>query len=298
MTMAGLRFGFFLGCIAPNRYPGIEVATRKIAPMLGIELIDLPRAACCPAPGVFRSFDPTTWLALAARNLSISEELGVDIFTVCNGCYGSLREANETFKEEPEKLVKVNEILKEVGRTYRGSIQVRHIAEVLYKDVGVEKIRSIVKKQLGLKVAVHYGCHILKPTKHRGIDSAERPRFVDEMVEALGCESVQYKDRMLCCGAGGGLRTGALDVSLDMTLEKLRNVHESGADLLVDICPFCHLQFDYGQIQIRDGAKEYYAIPVLHYVQLLGLAAELNPKEIGVYSNFVSVDQVIKKIGM
>jgi len=298
MSMSGMRFGLFLGCIAPNRYPGIEVATRQLAPMLGIELIDLPRAACCPAPGVFRSFDQTTWLALAARNLSISEGLGADILTICNGCYGSLKEANETFKEKPEKLAAVNEILKETGRTYRGTIQVRHIAEVFYKDTRIEKIRSIVKKPLGLKVAVHYGCHILKPTKHRGIDSAERPRFVDELVEALGCESIQYKDRMLCCGAGGGLRTGALDVSLDMTLEKIRNVHQSGADLIIDICPFCHLQFDYGQIQIRDSQKEYYAIPVLHYVQLLGLAAGLDPKETGIYANFVPADQIIKKIGM
>lgn len=297
MIMPDKKFGLFLGCIAPNRYPGIEVATRKLAPMLGIELIDLPRAACCPAPGVFRSFDQTTWLALAARNLAISEELGVDIMTICNGCYGSLREANVTFKEEPQKLAAVNEILKEANRAYTGNIQVRHIAEVFYKDIGIDKIRSIIKKPLHLRVAVHYGCHILKPTKHRGIDSAERPRFVDEMVEALGCESVNYKDRMLCCGAGGGLRTGALEVSLDMTLEKIRNVHESGADLLVDICPFCHLQFDYGQIQIRDNLKEYYAVPVLHYVQLLGLAAGLDPTEIGAYANFVPMDQVVKKIG-
>ncbi|UCE80507.1 MAG: CoB--CoM heterodisulfide reductase subunit B, partial [Methanobacteriota archaeon] len=77
------KYGFFLGCIMPFRYPGIESSTRAVAESLGVELVDMKGASCCPAPGVMRSFDQTYWMAVAARNLAIAEEMEVDIVTIC-----------------------------------------------------------------------------------------------------------------------------------------------------------------------------------------------------------------------
>ena len=96
MASNGLRFALFLGCVIPNRYPFIERATRAVFEKFKIELIDMKGASCCPAPGVFRGFDIDTWLVVGARNITIAEELGVDIALMCNGCYGSLLEVNHT----------------------------------------------------------------------------------------------------------------------------------------------------------------------------------------------------------
>jgi heterodisulfide reductase subunit B len=289
-------YALYLGCIIPNRYPGIELAMRNVAPMLGIELKDMEGASCCPAPGVFKSFDKPTWLALAARNLTIAESLGCDVVTLCNGCYGTLKEANEILKQDTEQRDKVNKILNDVHREFKGKIQARHFIEVLYRDFGTDQIGKMVKKPLNLNVAVHYGCHILRPTKYREIKSSERPTFLDELVEVLGAKSIPYKDKMMCCGAGGGVRTAALDVALDMTREKLQNIKDAGADLIVSPCAFCHLQFDRGQVEIRDKTGVFFNIPVLHYVQFLGLALGLPPEKLGVYNNAVPTDTVIKKI--
>jgi len=284
-----VKYAFYLGCIVPNRYPNIEKATRVTLPRLGIELDDMEGASCCPAPGVIKSFDRLTWLLLSARNLCIAEEMGLDILTLCNGCYATLKEANTILTGNEKERRKINEMLSTIGRKFNGSIKVKHVGEVLYRDVGLDTIRSCVKRRLSVKIAAHYGCHIMKPTDLREWNTIERPTFLDEMIEATGASSVPYRNRMMCCGAGGGLRSGILDVALDMLREKLENMKQAGAECIVDICPFCHLQFDAGQIQLEQKLKAVYNIPVVYYTQLLGLAMGLSENDVGLKMNKVAV---------
>ncbi len=112
--------------------------------------------------------DILTWEALAARNICLSEKMGLDCTVVCNGCYKSLYDVNEKLKENPEEKDKVNKLLKLADMEFKGTIEVRHVAEQLYKDVGIKKIRdSVVQPLNGIKVGVHYGCHMLKPARDR-----------------------------------------------------------------------------------------------------------------------------------
>lgn len=289
-----MKYAFYLGCIVPNRYPNIEKATRVALPRLGIELEDMEGASCCPAPGVIKSFDRLTWLLLSARNLSIAEEMGLDILTLCNGCYATLKEANTILTRNENERRKINEMLSTIGRKFNGCIKVKHVGEVLYRDVGLDTIRSSVKRSLSVKVAAHYGCHILKPTDLREWNTIEHPTFLDEMIEATGASSVPYRNRMMCCGAGGGLRSGILDVALDMLREKLENMKQAGAECIVDICPFCHLQFDAGQIQLEQKFKAVYNIPVVYYTQLLGLAMGLSENEVGLRMNRIAVASLLE----
>ncbi|KPV62222.1 MAG: CoB--CoM heterodisulfide reductase subunit B [Candidatus Bathyarchaeota archaeon BA1] len=291
-----MQYALFLGCVVPNRYPGIELAMRNVARVLGIELKDMEGVSCCPPPGVVKSFDKATWLALAARNLSVAEAKGLDIALLCNGCYSTLKEANTILKDDPATRGKVNKVLHDFNKEFRGSIEVKHIVEVLYHEIGTEKLGKLVKRLLNLKVAVQYGCHLLKPTKYREMKSSERPRFLDELVEVLGAKSVPYRDKMMCCGAGGGVKSSYPDVSLDMAREKLQNIREVDAECVVTPCAFCHLQFDRGQIDIRNQFGIDFNIPVLHYVQLLGLALGLEPEKLGLYNNAIPTDSLIKKL--
>jgi len=289
-----VKYAFYLGCIVPNRYPNIEKATRATLPRLGIELEDMEGASCCPAPGVIKSFDRLTWLLLSARNLCIAEEMGLDILTICNGCYATLKEANNILTGNEKERRKINEMLSAVGRKFNGCIKVRHVGEVLYRDVGLDTIKASVERRLSLKAAAHYGCHILKPKDLREWNTIEHPIFLDEMIEATGASSVPYRNRMMCCGAGGGLRSGILDVALDMLREKLENMKQAGAECIVDICPFCHLQFDAGQIQLQQKFKAVYNIPVVYYTQLLGLAMGLSEDEVGLKMNKVVVANLLE----
>lgn len=306
-TDLGLKYSFFLGCVIPNRYPLIEQSTRTLMKEMKIKLLEMEGASCCPAPGVFRSVDPLVWLTLGARNINIAQQQNTDIMTMCNGCYGTLLEVNHKMKHDPEINSEVNKVLAETGRNFDGSVKVKHLMEVLYMDIGIQKLKSMVKNKLGLKVAVHYGCHILKPSFIRPFGGTSTdPTFFDEIVEATGCESVDYRDKLLCCGAGGGVRTGLKETSLQFTHQKLKEVRKSGADLIVVCCPFCHLQYDLGQVEVNKmiGDEEPFHIPVLYIAQLIGLAFGLDPQDLGLVkptdikgvTPFISLDSLLEKI--
>lgn len=285
------RYGFFLGCVIPNRYPMIERSIRDVFDELGAELLDLPGASCCPAPGVFRAFHIPTWLVIAARNISIAEELGVNPLTGCNGCYGTLRDAWYDLEHNSEEKKEINKHLAKIGRTYKGNLEPKHVVQALYLDMGLDYLRDFIKYQFNdIKVAVHYGCHIVKPSDKRPWSGEyENPTFLDEIVELTGAKSVNYRDKFMCCGAGGALRTAVKEVAADFTREKLTNIRDAGVDVIIDCCPFCHLQLDLGQIEVNnlygDIIGEPFNIPVIYITQLLGLAMGMDPNRLGLVKN-------------
>jgi heterodisulfide reductase subunit B len=279
------KYAYFLGCITPNRYPGIEKASIVVMNRLDSELVEMKGASCCPAPGVIGSFDLFTWSVIGARNLTIAEELGTDIIVTCNGCYATLQEANHLLKHNEKLRTRVNETLSKVGREYKGTIEVKHIIEVLRDDIGYDQVKQEVKTPLnGINVAVHYGCHFLKPSEVRGQGTSENPQDLDNLVTILGGQSVDYKDKLMCCGAGGGVLTAKADISIDITKDKVAGMKEAGADCLITPCAFCHLQFDRGISQLmKNDAK--YELPVIFMTQLMGLAFDMTPEELGIGEN-------------
>ena len=293
------EYAFFLGCIAPNRYPGCEASAIKTSEKLGIKLLDLEGASCCPAPGAFGSIDLNIWYAMAARNILLAEQMKKDIALICNGCYKSIYEVNEKLKKHKELREGVNEVLKGIDMEFKGTIDVWHLAELLYDPeiCGLQKIRDSITVPLeGTRIAVHYGCHLMKPKKERHFGSTEHPYWIEELVAALGAEPVEYRNKMLCCGAGGGVRGYDLVHSIDITNEKMINLKEAKVDALTEVCPFCQLQFDRGQIEIEEKFGVKWGLPVLHYCELLGLAQGMSPQELALDLHAVSCEPFLEKI--
>ncbi len=288
----------------------VEASIRSVFDHLGAELLDMTGASCCPAPGVFRAFHIPTWLVIAARNISIAEEMGVSPITGCNGCYGTLRDAWYELEHDSEMKKEVNQHLAKIGREYKGNLEPKHIVQAFYQDMGINYLKDHIKYKFeDLKVAVHYGCHILKPSDKRPWDGEyECPTFLDEIVELTGAKSIDYQDKFMCCGAGGAVRSAIKEVAADFTREKLTNIREVGADIIVDCCPFCHLQLDLGQMEVNNFYKEEigepFKIPVIYLTQLLGLAFGMDPNSLGLVINhelsgvppFISVDPFLNLV--
>lgn len=281
-----MTYAFFLGCVMPMRYPGIESSTREVFDYLGVDYKDIKGFSCCPAPGVTRSFDKDTWLSVGARNLVLAQQQGLDVVTICNGCYGSLFDVAHILDHDDAKRARVNEILKKAGvAEYQPGIKVKHFAEVLHKEVGPEKIKELTKIPQELNVGIHYGCHFLKPSKEKNIDDPERPKILEDLCEAVGATNIDYRDKQMCCGAGGGVRARNKDLADELANNKLDALMEAGVDVIIDVCPFCHLQFD-----MAEKNKTETQIPVLHLSQLYGLAMGLDKSKLGLGLHVTKVD--------
>ena len=290
------EYAYFLGCITPNRYPGIEAATKKVFKAFGIETKEMIGASCCPAPGVFGSFDLHTWLPIAARNLAIAEEMDLEIYVTCNGCYGSLQEADHLLKHNERLREKVNKVLAKVGREYKGKTKVNHAIVILHDVIGLDRIREAVKKPMDdVNVAIHYGCHFLKPSEVRGHGSPERPYILEDLAHAIGAKTPDYKDKLMCCGAGGGVRSFETPTSLEWTRQKIVNMIEAGCDCIMHPCAFCHLQLDRGQGEMQKLFGIEPKMPVLFATQLIGLAMGFSEKELGLDQHVVKMPEKLLK---
>lgn len=289
------EYALFLGCNIPNRIPQLELACRKVLPKFEINLIDIPEFGCCPEPIGIQELSRDTWMAMAAMNLTLAEEKGLNIIALCNGCFETLKTVNSELKHNGHHKEVVNKILSNVGREYKGNIEVKHILEVLYNDIGLSKIKASVKKELkGLKVAVHYGCHVIRPSAVLKVDDPFQPKSLDQLVEALGAESIPYLRKMMCCGTGieGIDKTN----QLWMVNDKLAQVQRMNADCMTMLCPLCYIQYEMGQLQLKkEPYNGNFNIPIMYYPELLGLAIGMDPKDLGFSLHRVKVDPILQK---
>lgn len=283
----------FWGCMMPLKYPQMELAIRKTFPNLGIDLVDIDGFTCCPDPIYFRARDKMKWLTVAARNLAVAEESGLDVVVMCSGCISTLKEAQYLLAEDPELKEEVNQRLKCIGREYKGTVNVKHAAVMIRDDLGLDAVKSSVKRPLkGIKVGIHYGCHLLKPSQIMHVDDADYPDILDDLIAATGATPLEHPEKLLCCGKG------CMDenLPLDMTEAIFASIEKNGADCIGLICPTCFSSFDMGQIMISRKKGKNFDIPVIYLFQLLGLAQGLSAEDVGLHTHRIKADRVLDKI--
>ncbi|UCG36866.1 MAG: CoB--CoM heterodisulfide reductase subunit B [Candidatus Bathyarchaeota archaeon] len=288
------KYALFLGCTIPARQPNYELSSRKALAKLEVELVDLPDMTCCSPPPV-QSLDLETSLAIASYNLCLAEEAGLDLLALCSGCFESLAIANAELKHDPELKARINRILSATGKQFRGTVEIKHLLEVLNEDIGLKRLKAAVSRPLSnLKIAPFYGCHALRPSELLKLDDPEQPHILETLIEALGAKSLEYPNKLKCCG---GLLRGVSDkLALELARDKLLNASKAGADCIATLCPFCFVALDIGQIQIRSKLDETFDIPILHYSELLALALGVESSELALETHKIRVDKILDRI--
>ena len=290
------EYKMFEGCTIGNRIPFIEASSRKVFDKLGIQTSQAP-FSCCPDPTGMKSFDNDAWLVMGARNLSLAEAEGKDIVSLCNGCTNTLRGVKHQLQHDSLKKEKVNLELAKVGKEFKGSVDVKHFIDVLKKEVGIDKIKGVITKQLsGLKVAVHPGCHYMRPSEWMESDDPMRPTTLKELVSATGASVVDYGEEVLCCGSA--VTNAYEEHGLQNLKIKMDMIKKSGADVIAVNCPACFQQFDTRQRDLGKKFETEYNIPILYLTELYALAMGFSPDELGLKFHRTRLTGIIEKLGI
>jgi heterodisulfide reductase subunit B len=296
----GLKYLLYTGCVASVRELGYEMSMRAVFKRLSIDLKQRDDFNCCMPACLVHSVDYKRGLALTSRNLTIAEEEDLPLMTLCSSCYGNLSRAKYLLDSNQALKREVNELLGEVGREYKGKAKVEHVVTTLYKDYGPDGVKELSVNPLkGLRAAPFYGCHLFLPQRYTGFDDAEFPQKLDKLITATGAESVNYHEKTSCCiGCGSFFGKVSDEAGLKLAKNILDDVKSSGAGAIVATCPFCIMQLEVGQLKLRESEKKEYEIPVIHYIDVLGLAMGMKPDELGLDLRRISVSPLLEKLGI
>jgi len=266
-------------------------SAQAVAKVLDAELIELDEWNCCGSTP-YTVVDELSAFCCCARNLALAEKSGLDLVAACSDCYLILSRTNQHFKEYPEIRTKINEALAAGGLEYHGTVRVRHILDVFANDVSPEEIKANVKVDLSdLKVAPYYGCQVVRPAP--SFDDVENPQSLERLIESLGAEAIPYPLKTRCCG--GSLILSEEDIALGLVRKLLDNAVSNGADCVVTVCPFCHLNLDAYQSMVNRRLKTNFNLPVLFFTQLMGIAFGIESKALGLQENIVPLEKVLAR---
>lgn len=291
-----MEYALFLGCTIPLKFPHFEVAFREVSKVLDIGLKPMDEASCCPEPVSLQSINVDAWMTLGARNLAIAEKMGLDVMTVCSGCYETLKTVKVLLEEDKEQFDKVNSILKNIGYEYKGTSDVLHFVELFSQDEMLEKIENSIKNPLDeLNVAAHYGCHLIRPSKIMQFDDPERPETMDKILKVLGTNTVAFASKLECCGYCARLNE---DIGYDLVKQKMVElVHlENEVDTMVAVCPACVSQYDKKERILSRKVEEDLDIPILYLPELMAVALGVETDKLDLQRRSVRPTKLMEKL--
>lgn len=271
-----MAYTYFPGCCMHGFARHCQDSLYAVFGALGLELRELEDWNCCGATTYF-SIDENQALTLAARNLALAEQAGLEVVAPCNACFMVLKKTQDYMARYGELRNKILPILSKAGLHYEGRVSIRHPLEILLRDVGMKALKDKVKRPLtGWRVAPYYGCLLVRPYALN--DGLTLEKF-DAFIPALGATLVDFELKSRCCG---GSLTGTIEeVGERLVYIILQQAKRSNADALVTVCPLCQLNLEAHQGKITKRFREEVRIPIPYFTQLIGLALGIPAKVLG-----------------
>jgi heterodisulfide reductase subunit B len=270
------NYMYYPGCSMEGSGRSYRESIAGICEPLGLSLVEIEDWNCCGATEyVGVSLSPA--YSLIARNLAIAartKQESEPLVAACSACYLNLAKADAYMKERPQLNDHVNEALSAGGLHYdAGTVEVRHLLEVIMNDVGLDKVRD---------------------PDHRW-KNHERPDDLDRLLAALGADVVDFPLKTECCG--GHMTQIAPGVGLELIKRLVDEAEHDGADMMVTVCPMCQINIDAYQGEMNAKYHTRHKMPIVFFTQLMGIAFGLEPKAVGIGREVTDARRALQRIG-
>jgi len=283
-----IKVPYFPGCTLNTTAKGFDNALRASTRILGLELVELPEWNCCGATFPLL-VDNLLDLAGPARVLVAGRDAGERLAVACTTCYNVLRRTNLALALDDGRREKLSFFIE---ADYEGDLQVLDVLQILRDEIGFDEIaRRVTKPLAGLKAAAYYGCMVLRPPGEVAYDDPENPHVLDDLLAALGAETVDYPHKGECCGSYLAVLSSKVTTTMVRTV--LVSAQKNGAQLMVTNCPLCQFNLDRQQAEMSRQHSDYRPIPVLYFSQLLSVALGLEAVDAGWERHYVDPEPIL-----
>ncbi len=258
-----MKVAYYPGCSLHATAKEYDQSVKAVSGALGIELKELEDWACCGATAA-HSTNFKLSVALPARDLISAEKDGLDVMVPCAACFNRFKSAQHHLKEDAELRKDVEKV---VGKPYKGTTVIRNPIDIIANDIGLDILKSKVRKPLtGVKPVAYYGCLLLRPPEVCKFDNHENPVLLDKIMEALGADVKPWSYKTDCCG--GSLSISRAEIVIKMADKLMTMAREAGANCIAVACPLCMANLDF---RASAGVR----IPVYYFTELIGIALGL-----------------------
>lgn len=288
-----MKVSYYPGCSLEGTAKPFDESTRKILGALNVDIEDIPEWSCCGSSPALK-MDRMLSTSLAAHNLALAESQHLENLVIpCPFCFRRLLSAQEEINGDHVLKQKVT---KSIETELSGEINIHNLLGFLRNTIGLDVIGKRVKTSLkGLRVVPYYGCYLVKPSTITHFDNPENPVSMDELLEVLGVEVIDWDFKTECCGAG--LSVSKTESVCELSGRVIREAVWQKADAIVVACQLCQANLDMRQDEIYKNDPKKYKIPVIYFTQLLGLAFGMPAKELKLSHHLVNPMPMLKKKG-
>jgi heterodisulfide reductase subunit B len=278
---------YYPGCSLHSTSPEFDESAKVVCEVLDLNLIEPKGWLCCGSSAAHRN-DPEAAFRLPMENLRIIEQSGFEEVTMpCAACFNRHKAAQYEFRHHRNKR---DAVPQQMDYEYQDSVAVQTLSQTILSHVGTEEISKLVKTPLkDLKVVSYYGCLLTRPPEITEASHPENPTDLDELIQALGAQVVDWSYKTECCGAAHSLVRP--DIVLSLSGNILEQAKAVGADVIAVACPLCHTNLDGRQFQMKLDIS----IPVLYFTQLMAVAFGLPAREAALNKNLVDPQPILKE---
>ncbi len=222
---------YYIGCES-MKFPEVVKANIEILKRAGIKFsTNLEKKVCCSGP-LFNFRDLITAKEFAQKNKELIDSTRASVIVSdCPGCVFTLtnRYKNMGVKLKPRII---------------------HIVEYFSKllEEGKLKVEKSISEELKT-VTIHDPCLISRNLK----DISSIRNIISRIPDIELKEPMYNKELTHCCGWSGTLHWADRDIAIKEAQNRVDELKETGANILISACPLCELGLGYG---VKEEEKE------------------------------------------